>query len=120
MAVFEAADKDKSGTLTVEEFNDVMDDIILRYPQFKLYMKSQHLPDLTHVWKDSQGNEKEEIDIEGFKLALSHVDSQMKSLPATAQVCITLLVTESLLVQTPLYSNIICDNILCYTWGTKV
>ncbi|RZC09749.1 External alternative NAD(P)H-ubiquinone oxidoreductase B1, mitochondrial [Glycine soja] len=59
-SIFEAAGKNNSGTLTIEEFQEVMDDIILRYPQ--------------------------EIDIEVFKLALYHADSQVKSLPATAQV----------------------------------
>ncbi|XP_061336808.1 external alternative NAD(P)H-ubiquinone oxidoreductase B1, mitochondrial-like isoform X2 [Gastrolobium bilobum] len=86
LAVFEAADKDHSGTLTVEEFQDVMDDILLRYPQVQLYLKRKNLLDFHTLWKDSQGNEKKEIDIEGLKLALSHVDSQMKNLPATAQV----------------------------------
>ncbi|XP_020964460.1 external alternative NAD(P)H-ubiquinone oxidoreductase B1, mitochondrial isoform X1 [Arachis ipaensis] len=85
-AIFEAADKDKSGTLTVAELKDVLDDIIVRYPQFELYLKSKHILDLSTLWKDSEGNYREEIDIEGFKMALSHMDSQMKSLPATAQV----------------------------------
>ncbi|KAK7243950.1 hypothetical protein RIF29_38765 [Crotalaria pallida] len=83
--IFKAADKNNSGTLTVEEFRDVMDDIILRYPQVELYLKKEHL-DLTTLLKDSQGNMRKEIDIEGFKLALSHADSQVKTLPATAQV----------------------------------
>ncbi|TKY48828.1 External alternative NAD(P)H-ubiquinone oxidoreductase B1 [Spatholobus suberectus] len=86
LAIFEAADKDKSGTLTTEEFKDVIDDIILRYPQVEIYKKSQHLFDWSALWKDSQGNDREEIDIEGFKMALCQVDSKMKSLPATAQV----------------------------------
>lgn len=86
LAIFETADKDNSGTLTVEEFQDVMDDILLRYPQVEHYLKKQHIYDFTMLWKDSQGNERKEIDIEGFKLALSQADSQMKTLPATAQV----------------------------------
>ncbi|XP_027346647.1 external alternative NAD(P)H-ubiquinone oxidoreductase B1, mitochondrial-like isoform X2 [Abrus precatorius] len=85
-AVFEAVDKNKSGTLTVEEFQDVMDDIVLRYPQVEHYLKRKHLRDFSTLWKDLQGNDCKEIDIEAFKLALSHADSQMKSLPATAQV----------------------------------
>ncbi|MED6185637.1 External alternative NAD(P)H-ubiquinone oxidoreductase B1, mitochondrial [Stylosanthes scabra] len=85
-AIFEAADKDKSGTLTVAELKDVLDDIVVRYPQFDLYLKSKHILDLSTLWKDSEGNYREEIDIEGFKMALSHMDSQMKTLPATAQV----------------------------------
>ncbi|KAK9284453.1 hypothetical protein L1049_023626 [Liquidambar formosana] len=84
--IFKAADKDNSGTLTVKEFQDVIDDILIRYPQLDLYLKSKHLRDVKDLLKDSQGNERKEVDIEGFKLALSHADSQMKSLPATAQV----------------------------------
>jgi len=41
---------------------------------------------LSDLLRDSEGNEME-VDIEGFKKALAHVDSQMKHLPATAQVC---------------------------------
>lgn len=68
-----------------------MEDIIIRYPQVDLYLKSKHLLEATDLLRDSEGNEREEVDIEGFKLALSHVDSQMKSLPATAQVLHPLL-----------------------------
>ncbi|XP_015880767.3 external alternative NAD(P)H-ubiquinone oxidoreductase B1, mitochondrial-like isoform X1 [Ziziphus jujuba] len=85
-SIFEAADVDKSGTLTIKEFKDVMDDIIIRYPQVELYLKNQHLGDVTDLFKDSEGNYRPEVDIEQFKLALSHVDSQTKNLPATAQV----------------------------------
>ncbi|KAG8386910.1 hypothetical protein BUALT_Bualt03G0197900 [Buddleja alternifolia] len=84
-AIFKAADKDDSGTLTVEEFQDVIEDIIIRYPQVELFLKSKHLLDVTDLLKDVGGNDKE-VDIEGFKLALSHADKQTKSLPATAQV----------------------------------
>ncbi|XP_050248180.1 external alternative NAD(P)H-ubiquinone oxidoreductase B1, mitochondrial-like [Quercus robur] len=87
LSIFEAADKDNSGTLTVEEFKDVVDDILIRYPQVDHYLKSQrHLRDVTDLLKDPQGNDWQEVNVEQFKLALSHVDSQMKSLPATAQV----------------------------------
>jgi len=40
--------------------------------------------------KEAKGDdvkESVEVDIEEFKSALSKVDSQMKNLPATAQVC---------------------------------
>lgn len=73
-----------------------MDDIVLRYPQVELYLKSKHMLDVADLWKDAQGKEREAIDIEGFKSALRHVDSQMKSLPATAQVCIISSITEQL------------------------
>ncbi len=57
----------------------------------ELYLKSMHLSDVKDLLKDPQGNDQKEVDIEGFKLALSHVDSQMKSLPATAQVYMSFL-----------------------------
>lgn len=86
MDIFKAADKNNSGTLTVEEFEEVMDDVILRYPQVEYYLNKKHILDLRVLWNDPQGNERKEIDIEGFKLALSVADSQVKTLPATAQV----------------------------------
>ena len=85
-AIFEAADEDKSGFLTVGELREVIDDIIIRYPQLEVYLKNNHVADVTGLLRDPEGNERTEVDIEGFKSALSRVDSQMKSLPATAQV----------------------------------
>ncbi|XVF44453.1 hypothetical protein PTKIN_Ptkin02bG0122000 [Pterospermum kingtungense] len=41
--VFKAADKDNSGLLTIQEFKDVVDDILERYPQVEHYLKSKHL-----------------------------------------------------------------------------
>ncbi|KAG5592122.1 hypothetical protein H5410_042636 [Solanum commersonii] len=62
---------------SVEEFRDVLEDIIICYPQVALYLKNKHLLEAKDLFRDSEGNEREEVDIE---------DSQMKSLPATAQV----------------------------------
>ncbi|XP_073061122.1 external alternative NAD(P)H-ubiquinone oxidoreductase B1, mitochondrial-like isoform X2 [Primulina eburnea] len=85
-SIFKAADKDNSGTLTMEEFQDVIEDIMIRYPQVELYLKSKHLFEVTDFLKDVYGNDKKEVNIEEFKSALSLCDKQMKSLPATAQV----------------------------------
>lgn len=85
--IFKVADKDNSGTLTMEEFQDVIEDVVIRYPQVELYLRSKHLMEVSDLLKDFCGNEQQEVDIEGFKLALSLVDKQTKSLPATAQVC---------------------------------
>lgn len=101
MSIFKAADKDNSGILTIKEFQDVIDDVIVRYPQVELYLKSKHMLDVTDLLKDPQGKDRKEIDLEGLKLALGHVDSQMKSLPATAQVCIILPITKQLHLLTP-------------------
>lgn len=85
-SIFKAADADNSGTLSVDEFRQVMEDIIIRYPQVDLYCKSKHLLEATDIFKDAKGNIRGEVDLKGFKRALAYVDSQTKSLPATAQV----------------------------------
>ncbi|CAL5406436.1 unnamed protein product [Camellia sinensis] len=86
LTIFKSADKDNSGTLSIEEFHDVIEDVLVRYPQVELYLKSKHMPDVTHLLKDAEGNARLEVDYEEFKLALSLVDAQTKSLPATAQL----------------------------------
>ncbi|KAG1347194.1 External alternative NAD(P)H-ubiquinone oxidoreductase B4, mitochondrial [Cocos nucifera] len=87
--IFRIADKDHSGKLTLKEIKDVIDDICERYPQVELYMKSNQMKNFVDLLRDSEGNslkESKELDIEEFKKALAHVDSQVKMLPATAQV----------------------------------
>ncbi|KAJ8618032.1 hypothetical protein MRB53_014218 [Persea americana] len=88
-AIFNLADKDKSGTLTVEEFQAVINDICERYPQVELYLKAKKMRnavDLLNLFTGDDKDGSKELDIEGFKQALSPVDSQLKILPATAQV----------------------------------
>ncbi|KAK8970823.1 hypothetical protein KSP40_PGU019540 [Platanthera guangdongensis] len=87
--IFKAADKDNSGSLTVKEIQDVLEDIYRGYPQIKLYLKSRHMSSILELLEDSKGNGKKEaieVNIEEFKKALADVDSQVKALPATAQV----------------------------------
>ncbi|KAL4290742.1 hypothetical protein GQ457_14G010290 [Hibiscus cannabinus] len=87
--IFKRADKDNSGTLTVKKFTEIMDDVIARYPQVKLYMKSKRVRNFVDILTEAKGNaakETIELSIEEFKTALSVVDSKMKNLPATAQV----------------------------------
>ena len=87
--IFKKADKDSSGTLTVKEFQEVVDDICERYPQVELYLKSKKMSNIVDLLKEAKGDvakESMELNIEEFKKALSEVDSQMKFLPATAQV----------------------------------
>ncbi|XP_020591247.1 external alternative NAD(P)H-ubiquinone oxidoreductase B3, mitochondrial-like isoform X2 [Phalaenopsis equestris] len=87
--IFRIADIDNSGTLTVKEIQDVLEDICLRYPQVELYLKSKRMSSILELLKDSKGDAKKEaieVDIEEFRKALTDVDSQVKTLPATAQV----------------------------------
>ncbi|KAK8629418.1 hypothetical protein V6N13_078259 [Hibiscus sabdariffa] len=87
--IFKKADKDNSGTLTVKEFQETLDDICERYPQVELYLKNKQKRNIVDLVKEAKGDaarESMELNIEEFKAALSEVDSQMKNLPATAQV----------------------------------
>jgi NADH:ubiquinone reductase (non-electrogenic) len=72
----------------VKKIKDVLGDIYERYPQVELYLKSNQMKSFHELLKDSDGNSKElkELNIEQFKKALAQVDSQVKMLPATAQV----------------------------------
>ncbi|MBA0626788.1 hypothetical protein Godav_004390 [Gossypium davidsonii] len=87
--IFRKADKDNSGTLTVKEFQEIIDDICERYPQVELYLKNKQVRNMVDLLKEAKGDaakESMELNIEEFKSALSEVDSQMKNLPATAQI----------------------------------
>ncbi|CAL5344886.1 hypothetical protein CsSME_00032154 [Camellia sinensis var. sinensis] len=88
-AIFSKADKDNSGTLTVKEFQEVIDDICQRYPQVELYLKNKQMGSIVDLLKEAKGDvakESIELGIEELKKLFSQVDSQMKNLPATAQV----------------------------------
>jgi len=87
--IFKIADKDNSGTLTVEEFRDVLKDIKERYPQVDIYMKRKKMDSVTKLLEggvESGKSKKLELNIDLLKARFSDVDSQMKTLPATAQV----------------------------------
>lgn len=61
-----------------------------RYPQIDLYMQRQHFKSLVDLMNTATASGKQdhiELSLEQFKAALSKVDTQMKHLPATAQVC---------------------------------
>lgn len=73
----------------MKEFQEVIDDICERYPQVELYLKNKQMRSIVDLLKESKGDVKKEsmeLNIEELKTAFSKVDSQMKFLPATAQV----------------------------------
>ena len=92
--------------MTVQEFQDVVDDILVRYPQLEIYLKNKHLRDVKDLLKDPEGKDIKEVDIEGLKLALSQVDSQAKSLPATAQVFVLHLLLHDLMPVLPYFFSL--------------
>ncbi|KAL1560709.1 External alternative NAD(P)H-ubiquinone oxidoreductase B4, mitochondrial [Salvia divinorum] len=83
-SIFTKADKNNTGKLKADDFNEVINDITERYPQVVIHLKKQQVKNFLQLLKNAQG--EDELDIEKFKLALSAVDAQMKNLPATAQV----------------------------------
>ncbi|PWA73161.1 NAD(P)H dehydrogenase B4 [Artemisia annua] len=85
-AIFSKADKNNTGKLNVEDFKEVINDIIERYPQIQLHLKSKKLKNFVQLLKSNEDGASKQIDIEKFKAALSEVDTKMKSLPPTAQV----------------------------------
>ncbi|KAJ6975947.1 hypothetical protein NC653_031695 [Populus alba x Populus x berolinensis] len=85
-AIFRKADKTNTGALDLKDFKEVVRHICERYPQVELYLQKNKLKSFDALLKNAQGDDKKQIDIETFKKALSEVDSQMKSLPPTAQV----------------------------------
>ncbi|KAL5716605.1 NADH:ubiquinone reductase (non-electrogenic) [Ranunculus cassubicifolius] len=91
-ALFTKVDKDKKGTLTVKELQNVVDDICERYPQIKQYMQNKKMKKFDALLEESKGDKAKEservdkVDVQGFKAALSAVDSEVKRLPPTAQV----------------------------------
>ena len=87
--IFKLADVDNSGTLTAKEFRDAIELLRSRYPQIDIYLQRQHMKDVLRIIDNKTGSDdKSEVllDIEEFKKSLVKVDSQMKALPATAQV----------------------------------
>lgn len=70
-----------------------MNDICERYPQVELYLKNKQMHGIADLLKESKGDVKKEsieLNIEELKTAFSNVDSEMKFLPATAQVHVIL------------------------------
>ena len=66
-----------------------MKDIIERYPQVDIYMKRKQMDSVTKLLAgevEIAKGKKIELNIDEFKARFSDVDSQMKTLPATAQV----------------------------------
>ncbi|KVI01031.1 Calcium-binding EF-hand, partial [Cynara cardunculus var. scolymus] len=55
-SIFKKADKDNSGTLTVKEFQETLDDICVRYPQVQLYLKNKKMSSLVDLMKESKGD----------------------------------------------------------------
>ncbi|CAN1810849.1 External alternative NAD(P)H-ubiquinone oxidoreductase B2, mitochondrial [Linum perenne] len=76
-------------TINQRELQEAVDDICERYPQVGLYLKTKNLRNIADLLKEAQGDDSKgsiKLSIEELKTTLKEVDSQVKNLPATAQV----------------------------------
>ncbi|BBN15358.1 NADH:quinone reductase (non-electrogenic) [Marchantia polymorpha subsp. ruderalis] len=87
--LFKLADADKSGKVTVDEFEELMELVRERYPQIDSFMKKKQLRDLKTLIKRAEATDQTdavEVDLDRFKMAVEQIDAQMTRFPATAQV----------------------------------
>ncbi|KAM1735897.1 hypothetical protein ACFX12_014313 [Malus domestica] len=56
VSIFRRADKDNSGTLSLEEFQEVIEDLMVRYPQLSLHLKSKHMRNINELLESSWKN----------------------------------------------------------------
>eukprot|EP00850_Spirogloea_muscicola_P017665 SM000154S01400 [mRNA] locus=s154:144417:149074:- [translate_table: standard] len=86
--LFKRADKNGDGKLTRNELKTILEEVKGRYPQIAIHLKRRQIRNLIGDMEDRDkgvGQDKP-VDIAKFKEAISKVDAQMKTLPATAQV----------------------------------
>ncbi|KAI8371367.1 pyridine nucleotide-disulfide oxidoreductase-domain-containing protein [Radiomyces spectabilis] len=81
MDIFEAADENKDGTLSLEEFAKAVDHMRTRFP-----LTQQHLGKLMQLFKTYDADNSGTLDIDEMRKMLKDIDSKMTNLPATAQV----------------------------------
>ncbi|GAQ91581.1 NADH-dehydrogenase [Klebsormidium nitens] len=82
--LFKLADKDGDGKLTYDELAKVLSEVKERFPQVEHHLSKSGLRILLHDFAEDPS--KITLDIDAFTKALSKIDSQVKALPATAQV----------------------------------
>eukprot|EP01088_Endostelium_zonatum_P013692 TRINITY_DN2844_c0_g1_i1.p1 TRINITY_DN2844_c0_g1~~TRINITY_DN2844_c0_g1_i1.p1 ORF type:complete len:730 (-),score=173.64 TRINITY_DN2844_c0_g1_i1:36-2225(-) len=79
--LFNAADKDKDGSLTLAEFVAEIEKEKGRFPQLEIIaVKAQQL------FREYDKDHNQRLDLAEFKEVLTKIDSQITKLPATAQV----------------------------------
>jgi len=79
--LFKQADTDKTGLLSFAEFRTFMDAVISTYPQLEDYIRR-----LNKIFVQYDTNKDGHLSIDEFKNILLEADTNLKNLPATAQV----------------------------------
>jgi NADH:ubiquinone reductase (non-electrogenic) len=82
--LFKLADRDGDGKLTYDELVKVLEEVKERFPQVEHHLSKSALRKLLQDFAEDPT--KVALDIDTFTKALAKIDSQVKALPATAQV----------------------------------
>jgi len=84
--LFEKADTSKDGSLSICEFQEIMEEAKRKYPQVTIYFNTDYNESLQRAFEKADKNKDERLSVEEFKEILGEIDRELKSLPATAQV----------------------------------
>jgi len=80
-SLFEKADKDGNGLLTLEEFHSFAKSVSKEYPQMKVIF-----PRLEAIFQEHDKDQSGELSTKEFSALLAAVDKELTAFPATAQV----------------------------------
>eukprot|EP00794_Sanderia_malayensis_P018959 gene18959-20865_t len=96
--LFNLADANKDGSLSLEEFQAAMENARTKFPQVALHLEkafeqSKSIPEVSDIhdviditFDAADANQDDRLSMEEFSNFLALVDQELKSLPATAQV----------------------------------
>eukprot|EP01118_Nematostelium_gracile_P012334 TRINITY_DN4496_c0_g1_i1.p1 TRINITY_DN4496_c0_g1~~TRINITY_DN4496_c0_g1_i1.p1 ORF type:complete len:586 (-),score=128.53 TRINITY_DN4496_c0_g1_i1:48-1805(-) len=79
--LFEEADVNKDGFLSISEFQNLLTEQIPHYPQLEFYAKK-----FEELFERADANRDGKVSLEEFKNIVAFVDARVKMLPQTAQV----------------------------------
>ena len=83
---FQKADKNADGTLTMEEFTDIMEEAKRKHPQVSSYFSTAWQKSLKKAFNEVDKDGNKRLNMHEFREVLKKVDSKLRSYPATAQV----------------------------------
>lgn len=84
--LFNKADFDKDGSLSLDEFKVIMEAAKKLYPQVTLHLSTEYNESLKQAFETADANGDGRLCAGEFKKFLGDIDGELKSLPATAQV----------------------------------
>jgi uncharacterized protein YggL (DUF469 family) len=79
--IFNEADINKDGVLSLDEFTNIINKYKRKYPQLEEYSKR-----IKKSFEDADKNKDQKLSLDEFQLLIKNIDEKLKSLPATAQV----------------------------------